>query len=109
MAEVFRRRHRMYDWLMNEETRMGEAPRQTPRDAPAEPGSLSFEVALQQLEDIVKALEGGKGTLAQAISDYERGAALRRHCEAQLAEAEMKVQAIVGGPAGSPPTLRDVE
>jgi exodeoxyribonuclease VII small subunit len=55
----------------------------------------------------VKSLEGGKGTLAQAIADYERGAALRRHCEAKLAEAEAKVQAIMEGPSG--PTLRDVE
>ena len=67
----------------------------------------SFEDALQELEEIVKSLEGGKGTLAQAIADYERGAALRRHCEAKLAEAEAKVQAIMEGPTG--PTLRDVE
>jgi exodeoxyribonuclease VII small subunit len=69
--------------------------------------ALSFEDALAELEDIVKSLEGGKGSLAQAIADYERGAALRLHCERKLAEAEAKVQAIVDGPAG--PTLRDVE
>ena len=69
--------------------------------------AVSFEDALAELEDIVKSLEGGKGTLAQAIADYERGAALRRHCEQKLAEAEAKVQAIVDGPGG--PTLRDVE
>lgn len=67
----------------------------------------SFEDALAELEDIVKSLEGGKGSLAQAIADYERGAALRQHCERQLAEAEAKVQAIVAGSGG--PTLRDVE
>ncbi len=72
-----------------------------------EVASLSFEAALAELEEIVKALEAGKGSLAQAIDDYERGAALRRHCEARLAEAEAKVQAIVESPAG--PTLRDVE
>lgn len=82
-----------------------EARRQTPQAA--EPGTMSFEDALAELEDIVKSLEGGKGTLAQAIADYERGAALRRHCEQKLAEAEAKVQAIVVGPDG--PTLRDVE
>jgi exodeoxyribonuclease VII small subunit len=69
--------------------------------------TLSFEAALQELEDIVKSLEGGKGTLAQAIADYERGSALRRHCEHALSEAEAKVQAIVEGPGG--PTLRDLE
>ena len=95
----------MYDWRMDEKTETGMPN----RDVPTSPGNLSFEDALQQLEDIVRALEGGKGTLAQAIADYERGAALRRHCETQLAEAEMKVQAIVGGPADQPPTLRDVE
>ena len=55
----------------------------------------------------MRSLEGGKGSLAQAIADYERGAALRQHCERKLAEAEAKVQAIVDGPAG--PTLRDIE
>jgi exodeoxyribonuclease VII small subunit len=67
----------------------------------------SFEEALQELEEIVKSLEGGKGSLAQAIADYERGAALRAHREAKLAEAEAKVQAIMEGTAG--PALRDIE
>ena len=75
--------------------------------AQRELGSLSFEDALQELEEIVRSLEGGKGSLAQAIADYERGAALRQHCERKLAEAEAKVQAIVEGPGG--PSLRDVE
>ncbi|MFL1461052.1 exodeoxyribonuclease VII small subunit [Roseococcus sp. DSY-14] len=69
--------------------------------------SLSFEEALAQLEGIVRSLEGGRSTLAEAIGEYERGVALRRHCEAKLAEAEAKVQAVVEGRAG--PTLRDVE
>ena len=85
---------------------MGEA-RNQPEGGGQDLASTSFEDALQELEDIVKSLEGGKGTLAQAIADYERGAALRRHCEAKLAEAEAKLQAIVDGPGG--PTLRDVE
>lgn len=68
---------------------------------------MSFEEALSQLDGIVKSLEGGRSTLAQAISEYERGTALRRHCEAKLAEAEAKVQAVVEGGAGL--SLRDVE
>ena len=89
---------------------MGEAQNQSGIAGDAGPRDLallSFEEALGELEDIVKSLEGGRGTLAQAIADYERGAALRRHCETKLAEAEMKVQAIVEGPGG--PSLRDVE
>jgi exodeoxyribonuclease VII small subunit len=95
---------------------MGEARSQSTtarRQAPSADDlvALSFEDALAELEEIVKSLEGGKGTLAQAIADYERGAALRLHCERKLAEAEAKVQAIVEGPPGSAggPTLRDVQ
>jgi len=69
--------------------------------------SLSFEEALAELEAIVKDLEGGKGLLEQAVAAYERGAALKRHCEAKLAEAEAKVQAIVAGPDGAT-GLRDL-
>jgi exodeoxyribonuclease VII small subunit len=69
---------------------------------------MSFEDALTELEGIVRALESGQGKLEEAISNYERGAALRRHCERKLAEAEGKVQAIVEGPDGSL-SLRDAE
>ncbi len=58
-------------------------------------GSMSFEEALGELERIVRGLEGGQQKLEDAISCYERGAALRRHCEAKLAEAEARVAAIV--------------
>ena len=72
--------------------------------------TMSFEEALAELEGIVKDLEGGKGRLEQAVASYERGAALRRHCEAKLAEAEAKVQAIVDGPSGAQggPSVRDL-
>ena len=56
---------------------------------------LSFEDALAELEKIVRGLEGGQLKLEEAIGQYERGAALRRHCEQKLAEADARVQAIV--------------
>ena len=58
---------------------------------------LSFEDALAELERIVKGLEGGQQKLEDAITAYERGALLRQHCEAKLAEAEARVQVIVRG------------
>ncbi|MGK7866283.1 exodeoxyribonuclease VII small subunit [Falsiroseomonas sp. E2-1-a20] len=70
--------------------------------------SLSFEDALAELEGIVKDLEAGKGRLEEAVAAYERGAALRRHCEAKLAEAEAKVQAIVEAGPGQASGLRDM-
>jgi len=58
-------------------------------------GALSFEDALAELEQIVRGLESGQQKLEDAITAYERGAVLRRHCEAKLAEAEARVAAIV--------------
>jgi len=57
--------------------------------------ALSFEDALAELEQIVRSLESGQQKLEDAITAYERGAALRRHCQAKLAEAEARVAAIV--------------
>ena len=62
---------------------------------------LSFEDAHAELERIVRGLEGGQQKLEDAIGAYERGALLRRHCEAKLAEAEARVQAIVVAADGS--------
>ncbi len=62
---------------------------------------LSFEEALAELERIVRSLEGGQQKLEEAITAYERGALLRRHCEAKLAQAEARVQAIVERADGS--------
>ena len=57
--------------------------------------TMSFEDALAELEQIVRGLEGGQQKLEDAITCYERGAALRKHCETKLAEAEARVAAIV--------------
>ena len=62
---------------------------------------LSFEDALAELERIVRGLEGGQQKLEEAITAYERGALLRRHCETKLAQAESRVQAIVERADGS--------
>ncbi len=68
---------------------------------PADIGKLSFEEALQELEQIVKRLEGGTGKLDDAIQSYERGTLLKRHCEAKLREAQARVDKIVIAPDGS--------
>lgn len=59
--------------------------------------SLSFEAALKELEKIVRHLEDGKGKLEDSIEAYERGAALKKHCEAKLSEAKAKVDKITLG------------
>jgi exodeoxyribonuclease VII small subunit len=61
---------------------------------------LSFEKALSALEDIVARLEAGKVELQESISIYERGEALRKHCEAKLKEAEARIEKITLDPNG---------
>jgi exodeoxyribonuclease VII small subunit len=63
--------------------------------------TLSFEVALGELETVVAALEKGSVPLEESIALYERGAALRAHCEMKLKDAEAKVTQIAEGPDGS--------
>lgn len=79
-----------------------------PTTQPADFAALSFEDALAELERIVRGLEGGQQKLEDAIGAYERGALLRRHCEAKLAEAEARVQAIVAAADGAL-SLEDVK
>lgn len=63
--------------------------------------TMSFEDALAELEQIVRGLESGQQKLEDAITAYERGVALRRHCETKLEEAEARVQVIVQRADGS--------
>jgi len=63
--------------------------------------TMSFEDALAELEQIVRGLETGQQKLEDAITAYERGVALRRHCETKLEEAEARVQVIVQRADGS--------
>ena len=67
---------------------------------PPDIAAMSFEEALEELEKIVRRLEEGKGKLDEAVRSYERGAALKKHCEAKLSEAQAKVEKIVLGPEG---------
>jgi exodeoxyribonuclease VII small subunit len=69
---------------------------------PADISALSFEDALAELQELVKRLEKGEGRLEEAIRAYERGAHLKRHCEARLREAQLKVEKIVLGGEGTP-------
>lgn len=64
-------------------------------------GALSFEDALRQLEEIVGRLESGRVELEESIAIYERGAALKAHCELRLKDAEARIEKIVLGPTGA--------
>ena len=71
---------------------------------PDDIAGLSFEKALAELEDIVRKLESGEAELEASIALYERGAALKAHCEAKLKAAQEKIEKIVVGADGKPKT-----
>ncbi|OFX00221.1 MAG: exodeoxyribonuclease VII small subunit [Alphaproteobacteria bacterium RIFCSPHIGHO2_12_FULL_63_12] len=56
---------------------------------------VSFEKALAELEAIVQKLESGSVDLEESIALYERGAALKAHCEAKLKAAQERIEKIV--------------
>lgn len=62
---------------------------------------LSFEAALNELEGIVSRLEQGAVDLEDSIVLYERGQALKGHCEKKLKAAESRLDKIVHGANGA--------
>lgn len=65
-----------------------------------DPAAMSFEQALAELEKIVAQMERGDVALEDSIALYQRGAALKAHCETKLKDAQLKVEQIVLGPDG---------
>ncbi|MFN3641941.1 MAG: exodeoxyribonuclease VII small subunit [Gemmobacter sp.] len=55
---------------------------------------MSFEAAMAELEEVVRALESGNVALERSLELYERGALLKAHCDAKLKAAEEKVELI---------------
>jgi exodeoxyribonuclease VII small subunit len=68
---------------------------------PADIATLTFEQALAELEQIVARLESGQAPLEDSIRMYERGAALKTHCETRLEAARLRVEKIVVGAGGA--------
>ena len=59
--------------------------------------TLTFEAALKELEAIVARLEQGQVELEDSIALYERGQALKAHCESKLKAAEGRLEKLVQG------------
>ena len=75
-----------------------------PISAQQDISTLSFEQALAELEQIVARLESGQAPLEASIAMYERGAALKAHCEQRLEAARLRVEKIVMSASGQPGT-----
>ena len=68
----------------------------------ADISALPFEHALAELEEIVERLEKGSVALEELIAIYERGEALKKHCEMLLKSAEQRIEKITLGADGKP-------
>lgn len=68
---------------------------------PAADMPLTYEAALQELEQLVVRLESGQMPLDQLLSGYQRGAALLAFCKDRLQAVEDQIQLLDGGQAGS--------
>lgn len=75
---------------------MNDKPEQEP---------ASFEVALKELEGIVKQLESGEAKLEESLQLFERGVRLSRFCSQKLEEAEKKIELLVKDSRGEYKTV----
>ncbi len=58
--------------------------------------SITFNQGLEELESIIKSLEGGQLELEDSLKKYERGVSLLRVLQAKISDAEQKVTVLLG-------------
>ena len=61
----------------------------------AETQQFDFEEALEQLEELVSAMEEGDLSLEESMQSFEKGIKLTRECQSALDKAEQKVQKLL--------------
>ena len=52
----------------------------------------TFEKSVERLESLIQAMENGDTPLADLVAKFEEGSKLLNHCQAQLKEAELKIE-----------------
>ncbi len=66
-----------------------------PKSEPAPPAT--YEVALQELEQLVSRLEAGDMPLEQLMAAYQRGATLLQFCRDKLETVENQIKVLDAG------------
>jgi len=66
------------------------------KNAAAPVDSLSFEQAMDELDQLVRRMESGELSLDDSIAAYRRGAELARYCQGRLANAEQEIRQLEG-------------
>ena len=61
----------------------------------AQEQTFDFEKALENLEQLVTAMEDGELSLEESLKAFEKGIKLTRECQSALQKAEQKVQTLI--------------
>ena len=64
--------------------------------------TMTFEAAMQRLEQIVRAMERGDVALDESLKLFREGTELVQFCDRQLNAAQLQIQKISVGPDGNP-------
>ena len=70
--------------------------KKTKADAPAV-DTLTYEQAMEELEQLVDALNEGQMPLEQLMASYARGAELLAHCQTRLQSVEQQIKVLEAG------------
>lgn len=69
---------------------------ETEKDKAASPESdFDFEQAIEELENLVSAMEDGELSLENSLKSFEEGIKLTRKCQTALSAAEQRVQVLI--------------
>ena len=71
--------------------------------------AVSFEQALEELDQVVKDLESGDIGLDQSLARYEQGVLLLKKCRVILDEAERKIRLLTGIDAEGNPITEEFD
>ena len=78
-------------------------------EQPSAAGELSFEDAIQRLQEIVEQLESEGQPLDESLKLFEEGVRLARHSQARLETAEKKVQELLAFDESGRPIVEELD
>jgi len=77
--------------------------------APETTPDVSFEEALQALQEIVESLESGSLGLEESLARFEQGIGLLKTCNDVLEQAEQRIETLTGFDADGNPQTEPLE
>ncbi len=89
IRRTFKRKERRKPaFFENGEPKMGESETKPPRPA----AEMTFEEALDELEELTASMASGQMSLRESVSAYERGTQLLKRCRSELSDARATIE-----------------